>query len=139
MVLQKKENSKHGKLKSSSLFAFLLLTIYHLLFTTPVNAQINVATPFNPPLVGPPGRELEGVGKFVSVVLANAYIIAGVLLLFFIIITGIQLISSAGSDDKQKVVKWKATLTTAIIGFLIIFASYWIIQIIELITGIHIL
>ncbi len=48
-----------------------------------------------------------------------------------------MVVSSAGNAEKTD--KGKQAITGAIIGFVIIFASYWIIQIIEIITGVNIL
>jgi hypothetical protein len=72
----------------------------------------------------------------IAEILPNAYIIAGLILFIYLIIGGFTLIS-AGSDSK-KTDEGKQAVTNAIIGFVVIFASYWIIQIIEIITGIPI-
>jgi hypothetical protein len=45
----------------------------------------------------------------------------------------------SGGGDSKKTDEGKQALTNAIIGFVIIFTSYWLIQIIEIITGIPIL
>lgn len=82
---------------------------------------------------------IQGVGSIVSIILANAYVVAGVLLLIFILLGGFKMIASAGSSDQQKAAQSKMAVTWAVLGFLIIFASYWIIQIVELITGIDII
>ena len=39
-----------------------------------------------------------------------------------------------GSKDKDKA---KSTMTSAALGFIIMFAAYWIMQIIQLLTGIN--
>lgn len=78
-------------------------------------------------------------GQLVSVLLGNIYVIAGIVLFFIIVFAGFGILSSAGSGDKQKVAQGKQAFTAVIIGFLIIFMSYWIIQLIERITGLKIL
>lgn len=78
-------------------------------------------------------------GSLVSVILSNAYIIAGVVVLFLIVFGGLGVIMGAGSGDQQKTGQGRQAITAGVIGFLIIFASYWIIQLIEAITGISIL
>ena len=78
-------------------------------------------------------------GALISIVLKNVYMIAGVLLLFLLIFGGISIIMSAGGGDAKKAAQGKKAVTGAVIGFLVIFASYWIIQIIEFITGLNIL
>ncbi len=82
---------------------------------------------------------IKGVGSLVSVILSNVYILAGVVLLILFLWAGFKMIQSAGTRDAQKAAEAKNTLTYAVIGFLIIFASYWIIQIVEAITGLTIL
>jgi Zn-dependent protease with chaperone function len=79
------------------------------------------------------------VGDLVSIILSNAIVVAGIIMLFFIVIGGIMLIASAGQDDPQKAAQGKKAVTTGVIGFIIIFASYWIVQIIEVMTGLNIL
>lgn len=99
---------------------------------------VRIDTAFFEPF-GPPFREIKDIGTLVSVILANIYVIAGVLLLIFIIMGGLGMIMGAGQNDPQKVAQGKKAVTTAIVGFLIIFASYWIIQLVELLTGVNIL
>lgn len=75
------------------------------------------------------------IGGFVSRVLPNIYVIAGVILFFFLIGGGLMFIVSAGQENPEGAAKGKQTVTAALLGFLIIFASYWIMQIIQRITG----
>jgi len=72
-----------------------------------------------------------------SKILPNVYIITGLILFFFLLMGGFTIITSAGSPEKKQ--EGQKTITNALIGFLIIFASYWIIQIIQVITGVPIL
>lgn len=126
--------------KAKILFGILLSTVYYLLFTPyPAFAQVDIGKEFSPPLYNPdPNKGIEGVGTLVSTLLANAYIIAGVLLLLFILLGGLNMIAGAGSRDAQKAAQSKQAVTWAVLGFLIIFASYWIIQVVQTITGIKI-
>lgn len=82
-------------------------------------------------------NSLEAVGKLVSLFLSAAFIIAGLILLFFFIIGGIGMISSAGQNDPQKAETAKKTLTSAVIGFVIVFASYWIVQLLGQLFGLQ--
>lgn len=50
-----------------------------------------------------------------------------------------MMIASAGSGDQKKAATAKSMITDAVIGFLVIFLSYFIIQIVEVITGFTIL
>lgn len=78
-------------------------------------------------------------GALISVILKNVYVAAGVLLFVLLIFGGFSIIMGAGQNDPKKVGQGQKAATTAVIGFLIIFASYWIIQIIQKLTGLEIL
>jgi len=82
---------------------------------------------------------LGTLGDLVSNILPNVYILAGVILFFLMIAGGLVFIFSAGQNDPEGAGRGKKAITAALIGFLIIFASYWIIEIVEVITGINIL
>lgn len=81
-----------------------------------------------------------GTGGFyliLSVILKNLYVIAAIILFFFIFAGGLGMILNAGNAEKQK--QSSQTLTSAVIGFAILFCSYWLIKLIELVLGIQIL
>ncbi|HJY98839.1 MAG TPA: hypothetical protein VJ227_03940 [Patescibacteria group bacterium] len=82
-------------------------------------------------------QSLSGIGSLVSLFLNLAFLIAGVVLLFFFIMGGIGMISSAGKDDSQKLEEAKKTITSAVLGFIIVFASYWIVQLIGQLFGLQ--
>lgn len=63
-----------------------------------------------------------------------ALVFAGVIALFLIIYAGYKFISSKG--DPQAVDAAKKTLTYAIIGLVIIFLSFFIVQVIATVTGV---
>lgn len=84
-----------------------------------------------------PIKDIDSPYAFISSILPNIYIISGILLLIYLVFGGIMIVSSAGNPDGSS--KGKQIITNAIMGFVIIFTSYWIIQIIEIITGIQIL
>ena len=79
------------------------------------------------------------VSSLVTIILKNGLTIAGVILLALILFGGVSYIMAAGEADQKKLAAAKDTLTSALIGFLVIFASYFIIQIVTVITGIQIL
>jgi branched-subunit amino acid transport protein AzlD len=99
---------------------------------------VNIARDFNIgqwTLLSRPGY--ESFSSFLSSLLPNVYIIAGVILLFLTIGSGFAIMNS--TNDPQKKSQGSKALTAAIVGFLILFSSYWLIQIIQKITGIPIL
>ena len=97
-------------------------------------AQVNFG---DKEIFGSPLTDIAQTGTMVSRILAAAYIIAGVSLFILLIFGSFAIITSAG--DAKKAEGGKAAATNALLGFLLIFASYWIIQIVEVITGLKIL
>ncbi len=75
--------------------------------------------------------------SLINNILPNLYIAASLIIFFFIFLGGFTIIANSGNPDKQN--EGKKTITGALIGFLIVILSYFIIQIIEIITGIPIL
>ncbi len=82
---------------------------------------------------------LGTLGDIVSNILPNIYLLAGIILFFLLIGGGLMFLTSTGQENPEGAGKGKQAITAALIGFLIIFASYWIIQIIQVLTGIDIL
>ncbi|HAV15528.1 MAG TPA: hypothetical protein DCX25_04320 [Candidatus Pacebacteria bacterium] len=74
---------------------------------------------------------------FINTLLPNAYIAAGLIVFALLVFGGFSIISSGG--DPKGLEKGTQAITGAVIGFLVIFASYWIIQIIQIVTGLQIL
>ncbi|MFA5749968.1 MAG: hypothetical protein WC895_01965 [Candidatus Shapirobacteria bacterium] len=85
------------------------------------------------------GFKFEGksIGDVISQFLPYIYVMAGLILLFMLIMGGIGLMTSAGNPDKIKAGQGK--ITAALIGFGIIFISYFVVQLVEIILGITIL
>jgi len=78
------------------------------------------------------------IGEIISNLLQNIYVLAGILLFVLLIIGGVIFIIGAGNDSPEQAKKGKQAITAALIGFVVIFASYWIIRIIEIVTGMNI-
>ncbi|HJX59322.1 hypothetical protein A2V61_01795 [Candidatus Woesebacteria bacterium RBG_19FT_COMBO_47_8] len=88
---------------------------------------------------GSPFSEITSVGGLVSTIVNLALVVAGLIFLVMFVVGGIGIISGAGSDSPEKAAKGKQAITTAVIGFVVVFAAYWIVKLIEVITGISIL
>lgn len=84
-------------------------------------------------------KSLGTLGDIISNILPSIYIFAGVILFILLIFGGLTVIINAGKDDPEATAKGQKAITAAVIGFLIIFCSYWIIQIIKTVTGVDIL
>jgi hypothetical protein len=79
------------------------------------------------------------IGSLVTVILRNSLTIAGVILLVLLISGGLMFIIGAGSDDSKKAAQGQALITDALIGFAVVLLAYFIVQIVEVITGLKIL
>jgi len=86
---------------------------------------------------GTTDNPVSGVGSVVSLFLNIAFVAAGIILLFFFILGGIGLMGGAGQDNPQKAEQSKKTLTSAVIGFVIVFAAYWIVKLMGKLLGIE--
>lgn len=84
-------------------------------------------------------ERFEQLSDLTNPLLKNVYIFAGVILFFLLIGGGFTVIVGAGQDNPESAAKGKKAITAALVGFLIIFTSYWILQIIDAITGLDIL
>lgn len=78
-----------------------------------------------------------GFGQLISSILPTVLVVSGFILFVYAVFGGFMIISAAGNSKKAE--EGSQALTNAIIGFVIIFVSYWLIQIIEIITGVSIL
>lgn len=78
------------------------------------------------------------LGAFISAVLPTVFVVSGIILLVLIVFGGLTMILNAGSGDAKKVEQGQKALTSALIGMVLIFTAWWIIKIIEYITGIQI-
>ncbi len=83
------------------------------------------------------GGRFFAVSHFINLLLPLSFIIAGLIFLFLLIGGGFAIIASGG--NAKNVEQGKNQILTAVIGFVVIFAAYWIIQIVEIVTGVSIL
>lgn len=88
---------------------------------------------------GSPFGQTLNIGDLVSVIISNALVIAGVILLFLLVFGGIGMIAGAGNNNPDQAAKGKKAATAAVIGFIVVFAAYWIVKLIEGLTGFSIL
>lgn len=77
-----------------------------------------------------PGFNFSGastIADIISAALPYIFFFAGILLLVYFIIGGYKFMFSAG--DPKKVAEGKGTLTNALIGFIVVFTAFWLVQI----------
>ena len=75
----------------------------------------------------------SNLGKIVTDLLPYVFPLAGIALLLYLLLTGFQFLTSAG--DPKKIEQAKEKLTSALVGFIIVFAAYWIVQIVGTVLG----
>lgn len=86
-----------------------------------------------------PGKSVSSTyndpADLVNIIVPNLFVIAGIILFLMIIYAGFKfaLQGTKGKDDAKGIIQ------TVIIGFITMFAAYWIVQIIELLIGQEIL
>lgn len=89
--------------------------------------------------LSPSFKSFATYGDLVSVIVWNAFMLAGVISFLLLIFGGFGFIVGAGAGDSKRVEQAQKTITGAIIGLLIVIMSYWIIQVLEKLTGVNLL
>lgn len=77
------------------------------------------------------------IGDVITLALPYVYSFAGIALLIMLIAGGITLMTAAGDQNKTK--QGYGMISNALIGFLIVFVSFLVVQLVEVILGIKIL
>lgn len=71
----------------------------------------------------------------VNLIVSNLFIIAGLIIFVLIIGAGLSFLKDSGKGKEEA----KNLATGAVIGFIVMFGAYWIIQIVEVIFNLTIL
>lgn len=87
----------------------------------------------------PPGFKFAGgkIADVVNAVVPYVFGLVGFLLILYLLWGGFEWMTSGG--NQENIQKAQAKITGALVGFLIIFAAYWIIQILETLLGVRLL
>jgi Type IV secretion system pilin len=99
--------------------------------TLPGGTTIN--GPLPPSLPGTSGPLT--IGSILSAAVPLIFAFAGLGLLLMLIFAGYTFLTSAG--DAKKMEQGKQQLTNAVVGFFIVFAAYWIVQLTGTIFGLE--
>jgi len=75
------------------------------------------------------------IGTIISTIIPYVFSAAGIALLTYLISGGFKLMLSGG--DPKKIQEGKSTITNALIGFVVVFFAYWIVQIVGLVLNIE--
>lgn len=79
----------------------------------------------------------QNPAALINTLLPNIYVAAGLLLFVFVLGAGFRIVMNP--DDKKAAEAGKKSIGYAIGGFILLIAVYWIVQIIEIVTGVNIL
>ncbi len=74
------------------------------------------------------------IGSVISALLPLIFFAAGTILLIYLILGGLQYMTSRG--DPKAIQGAQSKITAALIGFIIVFAAYWITQAVGIIFNI---
>lgn len=77
------------------------------------------------------------ISPIIQLALGTIFVLAVVLALFLLVYGGISFITSGG--EKEKIVKARLRITYAIVGLIIIFLSFFIVNLIGYFFGVNIL
>jgi len=88
------------------------------------------------PTTSPFANETASLGLIITEFLKYFFPLSGLLLFAYLIWGGFQYLTSGG--DPKAMEQAKGKVTNAIIGFIIIFVAYWVVQIFEFIFKISV-
>lgn len=102
-------------------------------------AQLTLPGPSGSPvqIPYPAGFKFKNIAEVISGptgIIQYVFVLSGIALLIVILSAGFTLLTSAG--DAKAMEKGKKGLTNGIVGFLIIFVAYWLVQISGIVFGI---
>lgn len=89
--------------------------------------------------LSPTFMTFQTFGDLVNVIIPNAYVLAGIISFLLLVFGGLGVIIAAGSGDTKQLEKGKQTVTYAVLGLILVVTSYWIVQIIQKVSGISLL
>lgn len=94
----------------------------------------SIAPSLNPVFRPGPATNLS---EIINLILPYLFVIAGLLLLFYLIAAGFQMMTSPG--DEKAAASAKAKITNALAGFVILFVSFWLVKLLGYILGLELL
>ena len=102
-----------------------------MVILSPVYAQVDITKEWS--LAAIP--EFQSLGGLVGYLLPKTLIVAGVIFFILIVLAGLGMIRGASSGDPHASEQAKQYLTYAVIGLIIVFGAFWILQIINYLTN----
>lgn len=83
-----------------------------------------------------PIPQFSNIADIINGLLPYAFTLAGVVLFVLLLASGFEFLTSAG--DEKKLQQAKGRITSALVGFIIVVAAYWLTQIVEFLFHIQI-
>jgi len=100
--------------------------------TAPTSSGVDLGTKFTLGIGGNPVKDTYSTPTdLINPLVQNIMIVGGIILFFMFILAGFKFLqdSAKGKEEAAKILK------TALIGFVVMFSAFWIVQIIKVITG----
>ncbi len=85
----------------------------------------------------PAGFKFTDPASVINEVFKYLFPLAGIILFFFLIAGGFLYLTSAGNEEQTK--KASTMITNAIIGFVILFVSFWLMKLLQFVFGFEVL
>ncbi|MBI2029284.1 hypothetical protein HYT02_02630 [Candidatus Gottesmanbacteria bacterium] len=98
-----------------------------------VHAEVDIITPFKP------AQTFPTIGSLINVLAKNAMVFAGIIFFIMFIYAGFKYIQAAGKGDPAEIQKANSLVGASMVGLLLVVGAYFIVYIIETVTGIKIL
>lgn len=89
--------------------------------------------------ISPTFSQFSTFGSVVNVIIKNAFVLAGVISFVILVLGGFSVIMGAGAGDTKKLEQGRQAIVGALIGLIVVVTSYWIVQLIGLLTGVDLL
>jgi uncharacterized membrane protein len=102
-----------------------------LILPGPGNVQIEVDHPDGFRFTADENR----ISTILSAIIPYVFAIAGIILFVMFLAAGFILLTATGNQEKMQ--QGSKMMTSALIGFIIIFLAYWIMQILQIIFGLE--
>lgn len=100
-------------------------------------SQVYAAGDGNIAVIKPTNVKIEDIGKLISSAVSVVIIVAGILAFVFLVIGGIEWLTSGGDKTKTEVARNR--ITAALVGLAIIAASWALMQLVAYFFGIDVL
>ena len=105
----------------------IVIVVYMLRLTLPGSLTID----------DPGGFKFPGgsIGDIVAGLIPYVMVFASLVLLFMLIGGGFTLLTAAGNADNMQ--KGQKLIVSSLIGFLVVFAAFWIMELLQIILGVN--